>query len=92
MLYLSLFALYAAFRDQYYFINSILIRKPCQKSHLKMDFQDIIDNNLKDHLIVSEIVEESFKDVELVLGIDEAGRGPVLGKKKLLMTINSSSV
>lgn len=46
-----------------------------------MDFQDIIENNLKDHLIVSEIVEESFKDVELVLGIDEAGRGPVLGIK-----------
>lgn len=49
-----------------------------------MDFQEIIDNNLKDHLVISDFNEAAFKDVELCLGIDEAGRGPVLGKKKHL--------
>ena len=44
-----------------------------------MDFKDIIQNNLKDHLIVSYFNEESFKGIDLCMGIDEAGRGPVLG-------------
>ena len=36
-----------------------------------MDLKEVINNNLIDHLIVSDFDEESFNDIELCLGIDE---------------------
>ena len=50
-----------------------------------MDFQEVIENNLRDHVLVSSYDEDSFKGVELCLGIDEAGRGPVLGEFSILI-------
>ena len=36
-----------------------------------MDLNEVKENNLIDHLIVSDYEESSFKNVELCLGIDE---------------------
>ena len=36
-----------------------------------MDLEEIVNNNLRDHLVVSDFDEEAFKDIELCLGIDE---------------------
>ena len=59
-------------------------------------FEKVIENNLSDHLIVSDFDQSSFNDVELCLGIDEAGRGPVLGRKAtfllLLLELNHSNI
>lgn len=44
-----------------------------------MNFDHIIANNLIDHLIISNYDKKSFEEIEVCVGIDEAGRGPVLG-------------
>jgi hypothetical protein len=36
-----------------------------------MDLKAVIENNLINHLIVSDYEESSFKNIELCLGIDE---------------------
>ncbi len=38
-----------------------------------------IENNLRDHVLISSYSKDKFKDVDICIGIDEAGRGPVLG-------------
>lgn len=44
-----------------------------------MDFRKLSNNNLKDYLYFSDFDKKKFERIELCLGIDEAGRGPVLG-------------
>jgi hypothetical protein len=44
-----------------------------------VNLDDCINNNLSDHVLVSNFSKEKFKNVEVCIGIDEAGRGPVLG-------------
>jgi ribonuclease H2 subunit A len=44
-----------------------------------MNFDHVIENNLRDHVLISDYDKEAFQTIELCLGIDEAGRGPVLG-------------
>ena len=34
-------------------------------------FEKITENNLKDHLIISQYDDDSFENIELCLGIDE---------------------
>ena len=39
-----------------------------------MNFQKILNDNLRDHLIVSDYNKDALKNKELVIGIDEAGK------------------
>ena len=38
-----------------------------------MDFSSILNNNLRDHLVVSAYNKDALKGKNLVIGIDEAG-------------------
>ena len=57
-----------------------------------MDLTGVIANNLRDHLLVSDFNVDSFKNIELCLGIDEAGRGPVLGNFELFKNQKSIKI
>jgi hypothetical protein len=38
-----------------------------------MDFSNILNNSLKDHLIISDYNKDALKGKQIVIGIDEAG-------------------
>ena len=57
-----------------------------------MDLTGAIANNLRDHLLVSDFNVDSFKNIQLCLGIDEAGRGPVLGNFELFKNQKSIKI